>query len=103
MFKVYAAYKLSDMTEGKGPMILDQLFEFKSNALAYILDQPGYMGRRADPNFGWTNMGDWEVHELKVFNSLLELKENQQTLIVKGILDKLTEEEISALSKYFSK
>jgi hypothetical protein len=42
---VYAVYRQSDMTEGKGPMVLDRLYQRPVAALEYMNAQPGVMGR----------------------------------------------------------
>jgi len=66
MYKVYGAYRNSDLTEGKGRLILIKVFESRTMAELFINDQPGIMGRRAK----WTEgkCQDWQVKEIEVIN-----------------------------------
>lgn len=41
---VFAVYKNSDMTEGRGPMVLDKLFLVRKMAVEYANSQKGVMG-----------------------------------------------------------
>lgn len=42
---VYAVYRNADMTEGRGPMILEKLFVSRMMAWTYANNQRGIMGR----------------------------------------------------------
>lgn len=59
--KIYLVYKNADMTEGRGPMILDSVWLNKENADNYIDQQQGVMGRECK----WSEQeyGDWVVKE----------------------------------------
>jgi len=67
MFKVYGAYRYSDMTEGRGPYVLDRIFESRHIAELYINSKPGVMGRR----YEWTKgkCKDWKVEEIEVIEN----------------------------------
>lgn len=59
---VYCVYRNSDMTEGRGPDVLDQIFLNRSDAVKYMDAQPGCMGRRMK----WSeskSAGDWHLRE----------------------------------------
>ena len=43
--KAYIVLRNADMTEGRGPMILDNLFFDRDEALNYVLGKSGVMGR----------------------------------------------------------
>lgn len=92
--KVYAVYKNLDMTEGRGPMVLDKIFLNREDAWEFANKQPGIMGRsgyrdhgmlsRYNSNYGngdtactgWSCTlcypygGDWEVRQLEVHDDL---------------------------------
>jgi hypothetical protein len=103
MYTVYAAFKDADMTEGKGPMILDQVFGYRQDAYSYIQKQLGVMGRRADPSLGWAKMGDWEVRELIVLASLEEVQMIRKEELIASAMNKLNPDEIAELRKHFAK
>lgn len=72
--KVYLIFKNSDMTEGRGPMVLDRVMGNKAEAIQYALDQPGVMGcyRRQYACYHKTRRGirivdgDLEVEEVLI-------------------------------------
>lgn len=72
---VYGVYTNVDMTEGRGPMMLDQLFLNKEKAITYMDHQLGIMGRHfskftnpktGQPYKSWTEfgVGEWQLREL---------------------------------------
>jgi hypothetical protein len=62
--KVFATYRNMDMTEGRGPMVIDKVFVHRPHAEAYIDTKQGVMGSyqkwSAQPH------GDWEIKEIEV-------------------------------------
>lgn len=88
---VYAAFKQSDMTEGRGPKILDICFMNKKDAEDYIDTKSGVMGRKA--KWSIEKYGDWEVRPLMVYNSLEECTEEYNNAVKAAALAKLTDEE----------
>ncbi len=68
---VYAIFKNSDTTEGRGPMVLDSIFANRTAAVEYADAQPGIMGRRG--KWSEEKYGDWEIREMPLF-SLAEQK-----------------------------
>lgn len=62
--KAYQAYRNSDMTEGRGPMVPDRIFLHKEHANAYIDKQPGVMGRRR--KWSTEKYGDWEIKDVEI-------------------------------------
>lgn len=76
MITVYATYRNADMTEGRGPMVLDKVFADESDAHAYINGQKGVSDRHPT-QFGLTEwessgMGDWKVEPLHIFETLAD-------------------------------
>lgn len=92
MSAVYAVYKNSDMTEGRGPMVLDSLWWSEEDAWAYANKHLGVMGtkpfrehqgtcptcgtkRETEECRGWACKichkygGDWQVKEMEVHAS----------------------------------
>lgn len=67
---VYLIYRNSDMTEGRGPMILNNKpsgFFNLQDANDYIDQQPGVMGLRSK----WSEVksgGDWEVRPVEIID-----------------------------------
>jgi len=97
---VYVVHRNSDTTEGKGPMVLDKIFQFLSDANNYVDDQPGVQGRRAQ----WSKetYGDWTVTPVEALNIYVSpqpitfqitvtasTKEEAERLIRTGRFDKL--------------
>lgn len=63
--KVYITRRNADMTEGRGPMIMDKVFDTYEKAEIYINSQPGVMGRKGN----WTSGkdgSDWDIKEATV-------------------------------------
>jgi hypothetical protein len=57
--KIYTVFKNADMTEGRGPMILDCLYLDEQKAKDYIDNQPGVMGTRR--KWSQEKYGDWKI------------------------------------------
>lgn len=99
MFNIYAAFRNQDMTEGRGPMVIDRIFARESDAEEYILQQHGVMGRKpadyGEPS--WAGMGDWEVKRLAVMESLDDIDTFNTQAARESALAKLTAEEKIAL------
>lgn len=65
---VYAVYRNSDMTEGRGPMVLDKLFLYEDDAWNYANQQLGVMGYKPrDGNWRNEEYGEWRVSTLEVY------------------------------------
>lgn len=71
---VYLIFKNSDMTEGRGPMVLSKIMHDQCEAIAFALQQPGVMGIKGRQNTCNKKVsyyvpgtllveGDWEVLE----------------------------------------
>lgn len=104
MIEIYAAYQNADMTEGRGHMVLDRLFANKHDALEYVRNQKGVMGRsprssheRKVGETGWEGMGDWELRELTVLENYDEIREVDNNKLKARAIAKLTTEELRAL------
>lgn len=95
MFLVYGAYKNADMTEGRGPMVLDRTFSFEEDCNNYIDKQSGVMGRKAQ----WSRkrFGDWETKPIYVFESADEAEKVYTEEIREKAMKKLTDLEKKAL------
>lgn len=64
---VYGVYRNTDMTEGRGPMVLDRLFLYEEMAQMYADSQLGVMGYK--PKGGsWAKIphAEWQVRPLGV-------------------------------------
>lgn len=101
MFTVFGTYKNSDMTEGKGPMVLDKVFFEEADANSYILEQSGVMGRKPEHGLGWQRMGDWEVKPIVVLESLADGEEYVRSRNLERAFSKLTESEQEALEAHY--
>ena len=57
----FVVMRNSDMTEGRGPMMMDSIFIDRAEAVIYMDSQPGVMGRTVQ----WSkeNYGDWRIEE----------------------------------------
>jgi hypothetical protein len=99
MITVWATYRNADMTEGKGPMVLDKVFLHENDAHTYISGQRGIMGRTPQQfgKTGWENMGDWKVEPLPVLDGLDESGEYDREMAVRRAYSKLTQEERDAI------
>lgn len=100
--QVWATYRNQDMTEGRGPMVLDKVFMEESDAHAYINQQDGVMGRKPS-DFGavggWQNtqMGDWQVKPLYIMEHLDDGVEYQRAQLLERAYSKLTKAEKAAI------
>jgi hypothetical protein len=97
MMQVWATYRNSDMTEGKGHMVLDKVFMYEQDAHEYINDQPGVFGRRAEHGWQNTNLGDWQVKPLWIMEHLEDGVEYTRQQAIKRAYQKLTPEEKAAV------
>lgn len=70
--KVYLTYKNSDTTEGRGPMVLDSIFLHRKDAAEYIDQQPGIMGCMG--KWSEEKYGDWQINEMDVYESFVDMK-----------------------------
>jgi len=93
--KIFVAFKNSDMTEGRGPMIIDEMFMEREDAVNYIDSKPGVMGRRA--KWSEEKYGDWMIKELYVNKDLQDLEDKTERDLVERAKEKLTREELGAL------
>lgn len=88
-------YRNSDMTEGRGPMVLDSVFTYRVDAVAYANAQPGVMGRKLS-DFGdksWDRMGDWQINQVEVFDSIEDHNQTTAKNVRAAALGKLTAHE----------
>lgn len=60
---IYVVYVNADMTEGRGPMVVDSIWLNKSKAEKYIDSKEGVMGRKNT----WSNVayGDWMIKSME--------------------------------------
>jgi|1185.fasta_scaffold212651_3 hypothetical protein len=95
MFNVYAVYRNQDMTEGRGPMVLDRLFADMDSAHQYANAQRGVMGRKPASGSWETERyaSDWETRTLPVFSSLAEESQWTQNDTRARALNKLSPDE----------
>ena len=71
---IYLVKKNSDMTEGRGPMVVEAAYEDEEAAWAHANEHAGVMGRK--PRGGdWRQCGisDWTVEALKVITGGVEV------------------------------
>lgn len=99
MITVFASYRNSDTTEGRGPMVVDKVFTKETDAYAYINGQTGVMGRSPSQfgQNGWAQMGDWTVKSIDVYESLDEASTAHTEALKAKALAKLTPAERRAL------
>lgn len=95
MFLVYGAYKNADMTEGRGPMVLDKTFSLKEDCDNYIDKQSGVMGRKG--KWSEAKYGDWETKAINVCESVDEADKVHIEEIREKALKKLSVLEKKAL------
>jgi len=78
--KIFLVYRNSDLTEGRGPMVLDKIFLDRERSIKFALKQPGVMGITGRQN--WLDKaklvkllgtdayklvdGDWEVYQVEI-------------------------------------
>lgn len=93
---VWVVKRNVDMTEGRGPMVLDSIWvDNKVEVAKYIDCQEGVMGRRAK----WSEMdhGDWTMERVELKNSYAKEFSKHMEKVRKKALQKLTDEEREAL------
>lgn len=102
MMQVWATYRNLDMTEGKGPMVLDKVFMEERDAHEYVDGQEGVMGRKPDPGVGWQNsmMGDWQVKPLYIMEHLADGEAYQRAQLLERAYSKLTRQEKDAIVEH---
>lgn len=91
---VYVVKQISDLTEGRGPMVSVKYFLNEDDAWNYADCNGGVMGRK--PSSGsWRNekYGDWQVEEVTVYASLQSAIAADDQAIKEKALSKLTETE----------
>lgn len=88
---VFAVFKNSDMTEGRGHKVLDEVFLNKSDAKSYMNRQPGIMGRKKI----WSNekYGEWEICTLYLNECVADVDVNKRKRIKENALSKLSTKE----------
>jgi len=96
--KIYLVYRNSDMTEGRGSMLLDEAFIHQKDADEYADTKSGIMGFRPK-NGHWRDSGhgDWTVVERKVHESSLVEELQQREALRQQALGKLSDEELGVL------
>lgn len=102
MLTVWATYRNADMTEGRGPMLLDKVFTKEEDAHAYTMTKDGVFGRKP-ADFGktsWDGMGDWKVEPIVVLDGLDDANEHDYEVNVRKAYQKLTEEERAAVEEH---
>lgn len=97
MKTIYGCYYNADMTEGRGPDILDVSFENKKDAEQYIDDKPGIMGRKSEKGWSKEKYGDWNIKEIIVYSSIKEAKGIKKDKLKQQALDKLSDAEKEVL------
>lgn len=97
MYQVYGVYKNADMTEGKGPMVLDRVYQERYDAEDFLKLQSGVMGRRPAEGETWDEMGDWQIKPLDVLQTLNDGEAYQRQMARNRALAKLRPDEIEAL------
>lgn len=98
MKTVFLARCNADTVEGRGAMIPKAAFTHKSDAVTFIDNKPGIMGRKSTKG-GWSKErgGDWDVEPLIVFDSLQEQETYKKDDFKRQALAKLSTEEKIAL------
>ena len=82
MKEIYVVMANYDTVEGRGPMIMDCIFENIADAEQYTKTAPGIMGR--------INMGDFDIKIMPLLSSLEEKKEFDKSSVKQRALAKLT-------------
>lgn len=92
---VYIVFCNSDTIEGRGPMVIDEVFLHKQDAIDYMDQQPGIMGRKAK----WSEQkyGDWAVKAWDVQEGPLDLETKRKCEAIRRAWSKLTAEELKLL------
>lgn len=99
MMTVWATYHNSDMTEGRGPMVLDKVFTQEEDAHAYTMTQDGVMGRNPKDfgNTSWEGIGDWKVEPIHVLDGLDDALAYDEERNLRKAYQKLTADELAAI------
>jgi hypothetical protein len=92
---VYGLYYNSDMTEGRGPMLLHSIWDNWAECVKFMDKQTGIMGRKA--KWSTQKYGDWRIEEHYIVSSEADMTEKQNHEIKQKALAKLTDEEKKAL------
>lgn len=100
MFTAFATYRNADMTEGRGPMVLDKVFIKEEDANDYIYQQSGVMGRRPAEGETWDEMGDWQIKPLNILEHLLDGVDYQRQQLLERAYSKLTKAEHAAIVEH---
>lgn len=91
MKTIFAVYENADKTEGRGPTIINSLWDDKEEAIKFMDEQPGVMGNRTK----WSEVkyGDWHIQEIPVFSKIEEKLTFEKQEQIKKALNKLTPDE----------
>lgn len=102
MITHYAAWRNSDMEEGKGPMVMDSVFTKEADAWAYVDTKEGVFGRK--PEHGWQNsdMGDWTVKPFYVKESVDDTAELAYLKRLNDAYAKLTPAERNLINNHIT-
>lgn len=73
----------SDMTEGRGPMVMDSVWLDKQKANDYIDKQQGIMGRKL--KWSEEDYGDWRVEMWETIDSMIQLGSRKSGLRVSDL------------------
>lgn len=93
--KIYVAMANADMTEGRGPMRPVKYFLHEEDALCYIDQQEGIMGRKM--KWSQEEYGDWRVEEIDVNEESIIDREKVRRERINHALGKLGQDEIELL------
>lgn len=88
---VVVVLKNADFTEGRGPMILDKVFDTVKNAEAYIKLQPGIYGSPQRRN-GYGDWNGYDTVKCRVYSNE-NWKEIMDNELREAALRKLSDEE----------
>jgi hypothetical protein len=94
---VFIVKRNSDTNEGRGPMVIDSIWDegAEDAAIEYMDKQPGVQGRRG--KWSTEKYGDWTIEKVVVQTSADDMLAVKQEKIRQGALRKLTSIEREAL------
>lgn len=92
---IYCVFRNSDFTEGRGPMVLDSIWNNYEEAAKYIDNQPGIQGKKA--KWSQSLYGDWEIKKMPIFQHIEDKQAIDNALLKQKALAKLTIEERKVL------
>jgi len=92
---VWVARRNADMTEGRGPMVLDSIWANEEIAAEYIDAQPGIMG--VNRKWSTENTGSWEIERIRVFTNVKDMADIKREKLKNQALQKLSKAEREAL------